>query len=141
MQWVRLYEETGNAGLVCRRCGISWLTLRMWWKRYQQDGEGGLVPRRRRPHHSPNIEVGKQEEQLILKLRKTRNLGARPGLRNRHKPRQYLHPCIHGHICMISDHGVVQSLAEALNQIRPRILSKLELKTYPCACRCCIARR
>ena len=97
----------------------------MWWKRYQQDGEGGLVPRRRRPHHSPNIEVGKQEEQLILKLRKTRNLGARPGLRNRHKPRQYLHPCIHGHICMISDHGVVQSLAEALNQIRPRILSKL----------------
>ena len=22
LQWVRLYEETGNAGLVCRRCGI-----------------------------------------------------------------------------------------------------------------------
>ena len=77
LQWVRLYEETGNAGLVCRRCGISRPTLRKWWKPYQQDGEGGLVDLSRRPHHSPNTKVGKQEEQLILKLRKTRNLGAR----------------------------------------------------------------
>ena len=29
LQWVRLYEETGNVGLVCRRCGISRLTLRI----------------------------------------------------------------------------------------------------------------
>ena len=77
LQWVRLYEETSNAGLVCRRCGISRPTLRKWWKRYQHDGEGGLVNRSRRPHHSPNTKVGKQEEQLILNLRKTRNLGAR----------------------------------------------------------------
>lgn len=77
LQWVRLYEETNDAGLVCRRCGISRPTLRKWWKRYQQDGEGGLVNQSRRPHHSPNTKVGQQEEQLILKLRKTRNLGAR----------------------------------------------------------------
>ena len=32
LQWVRLYEETGNAGLVCHRCGISRPTLRKWWK-------------------------------------------------------------------------------------------------------------
>ena len=77
LQWVRLYEETDNAGLVCRRCGISRPTLRKWWKRYQQDGKEGLVNRSRRPHHSPNAKVGKQEEQFILTLRKTRNLGAR----------------------------------------------------------------
>lgn len=77
LQWVRLCQETGNAGLVCRRCGISRPTLRKWWKRFQQDGESGLVNRSRRPHHSPNTKVGQQEEQLILNLRKTRNLGAR----------------------------------------------------------------
>src|SRR5271157_3841863 len=26
--WLKLYEETGDAGLVCRRCGISRPTLR-----------------------------------------------------------------------------------------------------------------
>jgi hypothetical protein len=26
--WVRLYEQVGHAGLVCRRCGISRPTLR-----------------------------------------------------------------------------------------------------------------
>ena len=77
LQWVQLYQETGDAGLVCRRCGISRPTLRKWWKRFQQDGESGLVNRSRRPHHSPNTKVGQQEEQLILNLRKTRNLGAR----------------------------------------------------------------
>ena len=77
LQWVQLYQETGDAGLVCRRCGISRPTLRKWWKRYQQDGESGLVNQSRRPHHSPNTKVGQQEEQLILNLRKTRNLGAR----------------------------------------------------------------
>ena len=77
LQWVRLYEETGNAGLVCRRCGISRPTLRKWWKRYQQDGKEALVNRSRRPHRSPNTKVGKHEERLILTLRKTRNLGAR----------------------------------------------------------------
>ena len=40
--WVKLYEETGNAGLVCRRCGISRPTLRKWWRRYQEAGEDGL---------------------------------------------------------------------------------------------------
>jgi hypothetical protein len=34
LNWVTLYEEIGNAGLVCRRCGISRPTLKKWWKRY-----------------------------------------------------------------------------------------------------------
>ena len=37
--WIRLYERVGNAGIVCRRCGISRPTLRKWWRRYQAEGE------------------------------------------------------------------------------------------------------
>ena len=33
--WIRLYEQIGNAGVVCRRCGIARPTLRKWWRRYQ----------------------------------------------------------------------------------------------------------
>ena len=77
LQWVRLYEETKDAGFVCRRCGISRPTLRKWWKRYQATGIDGLQSHSRRPHNSPNTKVGNKEEQLILKLRRSRNLGAR----------------------------------------------------------------
>lgn len=42
LQWVRLCEESGDAGLVCRRCGISRPTLRKWWKRYQAQSLDGL---------------------------------------------------------------------------------------------------
>ncbi|EIC1821710.1 IS481 family transposase, partial [Escherichia coli] len=28
LQWVKLYETSGDAGFVCRRCGISRPTLR-----------------------------------------------------------------------------------------------------------------
>ncbi|MBV9386068.1 MAG: IS481 family transposase, partial [Chroococcidiopsidaceae cyanobacterium CP_BM_ER_R8_30] len=27
LRWIKLYEQTGNAGLVCLRCGISRPTL------------------------------------------------------------------------------------------------------------------
>jgi transposase InsO family protein len=75
--WVELYLETGNAGLVCRRCGISRPTLRKWVKRYKEAGIEGLKDLSRRPKHSPKTKVFEQEEELILKLRKTRKLGAR----------------------------------------------------------------
>ncbi|HDY7488907.1 TPA: helix-turn-helix domain-containing protein, partial [Vibrio vulnificus] len=42
LQWVKMYEECGDAGLVCRRCGISRPTLRKWAKRYKQCGIAGL---------------------------------------------------------------------------------------------------
>lgn len=77
LQWVRLYEEHGDAGLVCRRCGISRPTLRKWWRRYQDSGLAGLESQSRRPHHSPARKVGIQEEALILDLRFSRNLGER----------------------------------------------------------------
>jgi transposase InsO family protein len=77
LQWVRLYEESGDAGLVCRRCGISRPTLRKWWHRYQKQGLDGLTSHSRRPHSSPNTKVDQKKEQLILRLRTARNLGAR----------------------------------------------------------------
>lgn len=36
LRWVRMYHETGNAGLVCSRCGISRPTLHKWLRRYQE---------------------------------------------------------------------------------------------------------
>ena len=77
LQWVHLYEETKDAGFVCRRCGISRPTLRKWWRRYQLLGIDGLESHSRRPHSSPNTKVGKNEVKLILELRHLRNLGGK----------------------------------------------------------------
>lgn len=77
MKWVQLYESTGDAGLVCRRCGISRPTLSKWWRRYQQSGFEGLVSQSRSPRNSPNAKIGADETALILDLRRSRNLGAR----------------------------------------------------------------
>ena len=76
LNWVKLYEETQNAGLVCRRCGISRPTLRKWLKRYEQLGLDGLKEVSRRPHTSPNTKVTNKSEAWIMALRK-RNFGAR----------------------------------------------------------------
>jgi transposase InsO family protein len=73
--WVRLYEQLGNAGVVCRRCGIARPTLRKWWRRYQAQGEAGLETRSHRPRRSPNRKVFADEEALILRLRRERRLG------------------------------------------------------------------
>ena len=69
--------ETGNAGLVCRRCGISRPTLRKWVKRYKENGIEGLCSLSRRPKRSPKTKVFEQQEKLILQLRKKRKIGAR----------------------------------------------------------------
>lgn len=72
--WVKLYEQIGDAGVVCRRCGISRPTLRKWCRRYQAEGEAGLRDRSRRPLRSPQRRVFEREEQLILQLRRDRKL-------------------------------------------------------------------
>src|SRR4051795_198779 len=79
--WIRLYEQVGDAGLVCRRCGISRPTLRKWWRRHQAEGEAGLGARSPRPHRSPGRKVLAEQEELILRLRRERRLGLK-GLRN-----------------------------------------------------------
>jgi transposase InsO family protein len=77
LRWVRLYRETGDAGLVCRRCGISRPTLRKWLRRFDELGEAGLASRSRRPHGSPRRKLDDSHRRLILELRRERNLGAR----------------------------------------------------------------
>lgn len=75
--WVKLFEEINDAGLVCRRCGISRPTLRKWWKRYSEQGIDGLSSQSKRPLKSPNTKINAELEALILEMRSARNLGAR----------------------------------------------------------------
>ena len=72
--WVRMYERTGDAGMTCRRCGVSRPTLRKWWRRYVASA-AGLVDRSRCPLRSPGRRVLAGEEQRILTLRSDRKLG------------------------------------------------------------------
>ena len=77
LRWINLYQKTKDAGLVCRRCGISRPTLRKWLRRYEESGFDGLHDKSKKPHQSPNRKVAKKHETLILDLRKNRKLGAR----------------------------------------------------------------
>jgi transposase InsO family protein len=77
LNWVNMYLETGDAGLTCRRCGISRPTLGKWVKRFEQAGMDGLQEQSRRPKHSPNRKVTSQEETWILELPRERQLGSR----------------------------------------------------------------
>jgi len=77
LKWVQLYDETGDAGLVCRRCGISRPTLRKWSRRFKELGIEGLKSRSRRPHKSPRQKVSPEHEKRIIELRRQRKLGAR----------------------------------------------------------------
>lgn len=75
LAWVLLYEQVRDAGLVCRRCGISRPTLRKWLRRYQTQGVAGLQSLSRRPQRSPRQKAGAREVALILDLRRSRQLG------------------------------------------------------------------
>jgi len=77
LKWIKLYQETNNAGLVCLRCGISRPTLRKWWSRFQKYGVDGLKSLSKKPHSSPNQKLTQEIESQILTLRKSRSLGAR----------------------------------------------------------------
>jgi len=77
LRWVKLYEDTQDAGLVCRRCGISRPTLRKWYRRYKELGNDGLKDQSRRPKHSPKLKITAEIETLVLDFRKKRKLGAR----------------------------------------------------------------
>lgn len=75
--WVKMYEDCGDAGLVCRRCGIFRPTLRKWTRRYKQDSLEGIQSQSRRPHQSPDTKITPSVTKLILEMRQARNLGAR----------------------------------------------------------------
>jgi transposase InsO family protein len=74
---VRMYAQTRDAGLTCRRCGISRPTLRLWVRRFEERGEAGLVGLSKRPTRCPRQKIFKPQRELILALRKEQNLGAR----------------------------------------------------------------
>jgi DNA-binding GntR family transcriptional regulator/transposase len=74
-KWIEMYEQTGYAGLVCSRFGISRPTLRKWLRRYQELGLAGLEEPSRKPVSSPNRKVFAREEALILELRRRDRLG------------------------------------------------------------------
>ncbi len=76
LEWIKLYESTFDAGLVCKRCGISRPTLRKWIKRYKQSGIDGLNEQSRRPH-TIQVKVTTEDEQRIIDLRDNRKLGHR----------------------------------------------------------------
>ena len=75
LRWVQLYQQTGDAGLTCRRCGISRPTLRKWSRRYQESGDEGLRSRSRRRKQLPPPKLSPAEEQRIVSLREKRRLG------------------------------------------------------------------
>jgi transposase-like protein len=74
---IRLYEETGDAGLVCRPCGISRPTLRKWWRRCHALGQAGLVDQSRAPLRPAECKVDVEMETLIRDLRRSRSLGVK----------------------------------------------------------------
>ena len=76
LQWVQLYQKTGNASVSCRRCGISRPTLRKWAQRYEQQGLEGLQDQSRRPKNCPSPKVLEHHRQWIVSLRQ-RRLGPR----------------------------------------------------------------
>lgn len=77
LSWVRMYEETKDAGLTCRRCGISRPTLRKWWTRFQAKGKLGLVSESPQRLNLPEKKVTPEREELILRLRRERKIGAK----------------------------------------------------------------
>src|ERR671928_816594 len=77
LKWVAAYREVGDAGVVCRRYGISRPTLRKWLRRFDADGEAGLNERSRRPLSSPAKKISADVERWILSLRRERRLGVK----------------------------------------------------------------
>lgn len=102
MLWVALYRETGDAGLVCRKCGISRPTLRKWSRRYTEHGEAGLKNLSRRPKSSPASKITDEMRKWVLEFRTQQNIGARR-IQNELK---WVHSC---KLSLASIHRILQS--------------------------------
>ncbi|MDC7225958.1 MAG: IS481 family transposase [Spirochaetales bacterium] len=77
LQWVEYYLQVNDAGLTCRRYGISRPTLRKWVARYKENGVTGLESNSRRPKNSPNQKLTEKTIEIISSMRKKSNLGNR----------------------------------------------------------------
>jgi len=76
LNWINIYLKLGNAGVVCKKCGISRPTLRKWLNRYKELGIEGLNEQSRRPKKI-QTKVTAEDEQRIIDLRDNRKLGHR----------------------------------------------------------------
>lgn len=77
LKWIELYQQLKNVGKVCERYAISRHTLSKWLKRYETLGEKGLLDVTSRPKTSPLQKRSQADQELIINMRKERNLGAR----------------------------------------------------------------
>ncbi len=67
--WVTAFERTRDAAATCERFGISRMTLRKWWRRYECHGLPGLEDASRAPRRSPGRKVFEAEAARIADLR------------------------------------------------------------------------
>jgi len=75
---LRLVESVKQRGLkpTARLFGTSTLTVRKWWRRYQQHGLAGLEEHRRAPHHCPHKTAAEIERQVLALRRQLPTFGA-----------------------------------------------------------------
>ena len=55
LQWVRLYEKIGDAGLTFTRAGMLRPSLRLWARRYKEQCMEKLSLWSNWPHANPNL--------------------------------------------------------------------------------------
>jgi len=75
---LRLVESARERGIkpTARLFATSALTVRKWWRRYQQQGPSGLKEHSRAPHHSPLRTSAEIEEQVVALRRQLPTFGA-----------------------------------------------------------------
>ncbi len=75
---LRLVESVRQRGLkpTARLFLTSPLTVRKWWRRYQQHGPSGLQELSRAPHHSPQKTSPEIEQQVLALRRQLPTFGA-----------------------------------------------------------------
>jgi transposase len=75
---LRLVESVRQRGIkpTARLFATSTLTVRKWWRRYQQQGPSGLKEQTRAPHHCPHKTSPEIEQQVLALRRKLPTFGA-----------------------------------------------------------------
>jgi transposase len=75
---LRLVASVRKRGIkpTARLFATSTLTVRKWWRRYQQQGPSGLIEHSRRPQHSPQKTPLTVEQQVLALRRRLPTFGA-----------------------------------------------------------------
>jgi transposase len=75
---LRLVDSVRQRGIkpTARLFATSTLTVRKWWRRYQQQGPSGLKEHSRAPHHRPLKTPAAVEEQVLELRRQLHTFGA-----------------------------------------------------------------